>query len=334
VGGADRIFGGRVTHFGAAEGLKISTVNCLLEDASGPMLAGTREGLYRLRGERFEPVDLPGGWNRRPIFALALDAKGGIWMGSLKDQLVRWDGKTLAPAQLPGPMASRFRHLQVDGAGQVWALCSEALYCMGRDQRWRKDPLPGLRHKARFRSFQVTADGELLLAMDADGAYLRPLGGEGRVLTYLDGLPREGVASIFRDSRGDLWLGSDGAGLLAEAVPGLLCLDKDLRTGMGLGMGTVLAFAEDGPGRMLVGGTSGLRLWEKGKGLVKAWDEAQGLPGNVVWSLTPRRAGGTWVGTLKGLAALDGGRIRKGPAPQNLAVPPYSFLSDTKIKVG
>ena len=28
------------------------------------------------------------------------------------------------------------------------------------------------------------------------------------------------------------------------------------------------------------------------------------------------------------------GRIRKGPAPQNLAVPPYSFLSDTRIKVG
>jgi len=28
------------------------------------------------------------------------------------------------------------------------------------------------------------------------------------------------------------------------------------------------------------------------------------------------------------------GRIRKGPAPDNLAVPPYTFLSDTKIKIG
>lgn len=28
------------------------------------------------------------------------------------------------------------------------------------------------------------------------------------------------------------------------------------------------------------------------------------------------------------------GRIRKGPAPENLAVPPYSFLTDTKIKIG
>lgn len=28
------------------------------------------------------------------------------------------------------------------------------------------------------------------------------------------------------------------------------------------------------------------------------------------------------------------GRIRKGPAPTNLAVPPYAFLSDNRIKIG
>ncbi|MEM9899017.1 MAG: ubiquinol-cytochrome c reductase iron-sulfur subunit [Pseudomonadota bacterium] len=28
------------------------------------------------------------------------------------------------------------------------------------------------------------------------------------------------------------------------------------------------------------------------------------------------------------------GRIRKGPAPENLAVPPYEFLSETQIKIG
>lgn len=28
------------------------------------------------------------------------------------------------------------------------------------------------------------------------------------------------------------------------------------------------------------------------------------------------------------------GRIRKGPAPENLPVPPYEYLSDTKIRIG
>ncbi len=28
------------------------------------------------------------------------------------------------------------------------------------------------------------------------------------------------------------------------------------------------------------------------------------------------------------------GRIRKGPAPENLEVPPYSFVSENVIKIG
>ena len=28
------------------------------------------------------------------------------------------------------------------------------------------------------------------------------------------------------------------------------------------------------------------------------------------------------------------GRIRKGPAPENLAVPPYQFVSDSVVKIG
>ena len=28
------------------------------------------------------------------------------------------------------------------------------------------------------------------------------------------------------------------------------------------------------------------------------------------------------------------GRIRRGPAPLNLALPPYEFVSDTKIRIG
>lgn len=28
------------------------------------------------------------------------------------------------------------------------------------------------------------------------------------------------------------------------------------------------------------------------------------------------------------------GRIRKGPAPKNLVIPPYEFVSDTKVKIG
>jgi ubiquinol-cytochrome c reductase iron-sulfur subunit len=43
---------------------------------------------------------------------------------------------------------------------------------------------------------------------------------------------------------------------------------------------------------------------------------------------------GGWLCPCHGSVYDTSGRIRKGPAPLNLAVPTYSFTSDTKIKVG
>ena len=43
---------------------------------------------------------------------------------------------------------------------------------------------------------------------------------------------------------------------------------------------------------------------------------------------------GGWFCPCHGSMYDTSGRIRKGPAPKNLAVPDYSFLSDTKVKIG
>ena len=43
---------------------------------------------------------------------------------------------------------------------------------------------------------------------------------------------------------------------------------------------------------------------------------------------------GGWLCPCHGSQYDTSGRIRKGPAPKNLAVPDYSFLSDTKVKIG
>lgn len=41
-----------------------------------------------------------------------------------------------------------------------------------------------------------------------------------------------------------------------------------------------------------------------------------------------------WLCPCHGSQYDSSGRIRKGPAPKNLVVPPYKFLSDTKIQIG
>ena len=41
-----------------------------------------------------------------------------------------------------------------------------------------------------------------------------------------------------------------------------------------------------------------------------------------------------WFCPCHGSHYDSSGRIRKGPAPTNLAVPPYTFLNDNLIKIG
>jgi ubiquinol-cytochrome c reductase iron-sulfur subunit len=43
---------------------------------------------------------------------------------------------------------------------------------------------------------------------------------------------------------------------------------------------------------------------------------------------------GGWFCPCHGSHYDTAGRIRKGPAPQNLPVPPYAYISDTKIRIG
>jgi ubiquinol-cytochrome c reductase iron-sulfur subunit len=43
---------------------------------------------------------------------------------------------------------------------------------------------------------------------------------------------------------------------------------------------------------------------------------------------------GGWFCPCHGSHYDTSGRVRQGPAPRNLAVPPYEFVSDTKIRIG
>jgi len=43
---------------------------------------------------------------------------------------------------------------------------------------------------------------------------------------------------------------------------------------------------------------------------------------------------GGWFCPCHGSHYDTAGRIRKGPAPENLHIPPYEFLTDTRIKIG
>ena len=78
-----------------------------------------------------------------------------------------------------------------------------------------------------------------------------------------------------------------------------------------------------------------------------ATDENRAAPGKEAWfvmiqicthlgcvPLGQEGQYGGWFCPCHGSHYDTSGRIRKGPAPKNLVLPEYAFLSDTKVKIG
>ena len=312
--GVAEIRGSRIRNFGEADGLDITNVYSLLERQNGEILVGGRQGLFRRRGDRFERVVLPDPWKYLPIFALAEDPKGGIWMGSRKGNLFRWDGKVIQSAVLPPTLADKaVQALVRDREGRLWALYPEALLRQTPEGDWAPQFLPTLPGSPLFTSLSFSERGEMLLAMGTGGLLIKDRQGNMKVWTFRDGLPRDGVAVVHRDRRGVLWIGTDGSDVLAQAIPDLRVLHSDPLTGAGLGLGGVAQFLELPGDRMLLGGAQGLFLLDDRAQILGRWQSAPGVPSLEVWSLLTHPKGGVWLGTTRGLFRWIDGRIEAGP---------------------
>ncbi len=301
-----RIRGSLVQSFGPVDGFPATNSYALAEDDSGAVLVGTGSGLRRWDGSVFKPVEL-GAWPNEPIYGIA-KAKGGFWLSTRKGRVGFWDGRTLKEEILPKEVAGReVWKIVMDPKGRPCALTRPGLFTK-EEGHWIPVPLKGYGGVPKLQDFNFERDGSLVVGLGDDGLWIQSPSGSTRLWTAKDGLPEEHINLAYSDHQGILWVGSDGAGLYALAVPGLHSVGAQVP----FELGAVLAI-EPLPGVGTFLGTSrGLYLWVEGKGLTTRWTIKEGLPSNEIWSLHPDGKGGLWLGSAKGMGWWSHGRVQPG----------------------
>src|SRR5262245_12037441 len=119
-GGLTRIGPGPRRTFTPRDGLAADLVRSVLEDRDGVLWAGTDAGLSRLApgAAAFEASDAP---TTRPIFALAEDPRGDLWVGTEGTGLLqRHEGRWRAYTPHDGLPSPIVRSLLPDRDGGVW----------------------------------------------------------------------------------------------------------------------------------------------------------------------------------------------------------------------
>jgi ligand-binding sensor domain-containing protein len=297
--GVFRYDGEHFLNFEKNEGLPTSSGVAFGETPDGSVLVGGNIGLFRLAGNRFEPIPLP-------------NAKSVIWTGGIHSDsaghtfiatnnglmiLTSIAGKySIAPVPIPDGVSDHStRGLWVEGQ-TAWYGCGTQL--------------------CRFKSGRVTVFGVqsglgpvnwTVIGRDKSGA----LWVRGRTLGIAVLLPGAARFKLVKDSplpqaglTGIAAIDSDGD-LIFPASNGLIIHNQSGWHSVGIAQGlhgTVYSVLQDREGTVWVGlAGRGLVRWAGYKHF-EAFTSQSGLPSDLVYQVLPDKDGSVWAGTESGLS--------------------------------
>jgi len=336
--------GDQATLLTTREGLPSNSIRGLAQTADGVVWVWTELGLARWRGGqppgRFEAVagnELPAG----AINSMAVDGRGGLWVGTAGGaaqfrsgswQIAASSGPATVAAGTGGDvllantegvfqehegrstliMAKSM--LPADGVSLLAELSDGAVAAASKSVVLlaRMNGI-GIRTIARFpvggqlpgiRVEVLYADREGCIWVGTNHGLARISDGAVQLLPPTDPLAVNAVVSVMEDREGDVWAGTETAGLH-------ILRDTHFRmigSSDGLSSDNTTAIVQDAQRTMWVG-TRDQGLNRIAGDKIASLTTADGLLSNVILSLAAAPGGDLWVGTPDGLNRLRHGRV-------------------------
>jgi ligand-binding sensor domain-containing protein/signal transduction histidine kinase len=215
--GVFRWRGRELTCFGSEQGLSNLRVAELLEDQHSNLWAGTYGGVFRLKGDRFEPVTEPAAL-RDATFALLEDAHGHLWAGTRNGLVCLEEGQSTVYGKGDGLPSAPVRALAEDRDGCIWVgLAEQGLYRQKgerferyKPKRWSTGTLvEEWAGENAICALHWDEEGSLWLGTRGFGLY-RLRDDELKHWEWrLDGLPSNHLFALLEDNSGNLWFSSE-----------------------------------------------------------------------------------------------------------------------------
>ncbi len=283
--------------FGPADGIPAAKVpwHGIASDATGRLHVATESGLFVLRDERFEALDLGPAWKGR-VTALGATTDGALWIAGsgrlarlLQGNLESWGPEAGVPR-------GRIDHVLAGPGGELWVRSANQLVSRKPGERTFTERGSGLGPANYFGTLYLDRAGDLWATSDL-GVARRLTDGSWDVVDQRRGLTSSAVNALIEDREGLLWVGLAGAGVDAwHGYPSWTAVT----TTEGLSNDTVWSMARGGDGALWVGTDAGLNRLDPATGRWRTLLPADGLAGLCAYSLRVGTQGELWVGFLPG----------------------------------
>ncbi len=326
-------------NYAQEQGLTNFTVHCLLQDRAGFLWVGTRNGLFRYDGLRFQRFGTSDGLPSSLIVALHETADGTMWVGT-RSGLARRAGDRFQPAELAGsPEFLGYNNIASDRNGRLYVGTGKGLVIGEPSRPPSFLELPAEVQGRAVYGLHVAPDGDVWFGCGQ--SICRLSGGGVEVLGPVHGVPKSRWDAIATDREGNLWIRSSErlcvrpkgsasfAGLEAElpnsSYFGALASDRHgrlfvptdgglamrthsgwriLTSGNGLVADAASCLLEDREGSIWLGFRgAGVARW-LGYGQWESWTAAEGLSSEYVRAVRRDSSGVLWASTSRGLNRL------------------------------
>jgi ligand-binding sensor domain-containing protein len=148
-----------------------------------------------------------------------------------------------------------------------------------------------------------------------------------QIHTNLNGMVREFVRTMYQDTKGNYWFGSNGNGIIRYDGQTLETITTE---GVSPYM-RVIEIVEDKIGNVWFGTSEGLLKYDGKK--FTTFSKKEGLPGKdiEIWGLTIDKSGLIWVGANGGVCHFDGEKFIPFSLPNSMVENPQHMLSDKLV---
>ncbi len=201
---------GKIKHFDSTQGLMNGHVWSVLEDHQGIVWAGTWDGLFKRKDDRF--INLSDGIKiARQVFATFEDRQGNIWLGQQGlGALTRLSAHEQTLVTIPGTTSSLdVRVMAQDSQDGFWVGTeNEGLYRLQNGRWTHLDKTDGLASESIW-SLYADNDGTMWIGT-CGGGLSRWRNGKVTTWTEKNGLANDVICQILEDDKSDLWIGSYG----------------------------------------------------------------------------------------------------------------------------
>lgn len=280
------------------DGLADDRIYSLMEDIEGNIWVGTYYGgLQRLKHGKFLTLTAREGLQGDVVYNIRQSASNhALWISYIGGARRMQDGEIKTITSLNGLRNTAVRDVLEETNGTTWIATYGGLYKLVGNSLTLFTAKNGL-SSDRIRILRQTDDGTILIGTNNGLNMLR----NGIFTTYKrpNGAPMPGLLTMFVDSKQQIWIGTDGEGIMTIRGDTLL----EYRKEQGLLSNVVFCFHEDNNGDIWAGTKEGLTRISTSA--ITTFTSADGLADNQIFQLVEDEFGFFWIGCNKGIMRVQ-----------------------------